>query len=228
MSVELVAMTAPGREDEVPEHGWLELLAKFTTHPPPTPPFEPIARLLCRTFRGTACSYAGIVDDVVVGGVAWSDGGATALRALGTDPVGTVVMSIWDDQSPGAQLSLPAMVEPAERLAFVVGRVAPFHAAERRLAAALWTLVAALPALRPRPGSACLTTRELAVLGLLDEGLTAAAIARRLQISVRTVHKHLERIYAKLEVPDRLSAVLAARRIGVVPQRPVEGEQCKI
>ena len=42
-------------------------------------------------------------------------------------------------------------------------------------------------------------------------GPTASAIAHRLRISARTVHKHLERIYPKLGVIDRLGAVLRAR-----------------
>ena len=44
---------------------------------------------------------------------------------------------------------------------------------------------------------------QLAVLGLLAEGRTAAAIGRRLMISERTVHKHLEHVYATLGVTDR-------------------------
>src|SRR3954454_5643251 len=49
-----------------------------------------------------------------------------------------------------------------------------------------------------------LTGRELAVLGLLGDGLTAAVIGRRLGISTRTVHKHLEHVYSKLGTGDRL------------------------
>lgn len=65
-----------------------------------------------------------------------------------------------------------------------------------------------------------LTPREQAVLGLLAEGGTAAAIARRLMISERTVHKHLEHVYAKLGVSDRLSAVVRAELLGVLPPGP--------
>ncbi|MDN5859207.1 MAG: helix-turn-helix transcriptional regulator, partial [Pseudonocardia sp.] len=61
-----------------------------------------------------------------------------------------------------------------------------------------------------------LTPRELAVLDLLAAGHTAGAMGRRLQIAERTVQKHLERIYTKLGVTDRLSAVLRAQRIGVL------------
>ncbi|GAA5124556.1 response regulator transcription factor [Pseudonocardia adelaidensis] len=62
-----------------------------------------------------------------------------------------------------------------------------------------------------------LTPRELAVLGELADGLTAAAIGRKLLITERTVHKHLERL--KLGVGDRLAAVLRAQRLGLLPAR---------
>ena len=61
-----------------------------------------------------------------------------------------------------------------------------------------------------------LTPRELTVLGLLVEGLTAGAIARRLTIGERTVQKHLEHAYTKLGVGDRLSAVLRAQHLGLI------------
>ncbi|WP_163509089.1 helix-turn-helix transcriptional regulator [Fodinicola acaciae] len=63
-----------------------------------------------------------------------------------------------------------------------------------------------------------LTTREIAVLLLLADTLPAATIARRLRISVRTVHKHVERIYRKLGVRDRLGAVLRAQSMGILRQ----------
>jgi hypothetical protein len=59
-------------------------------------------------------------------------------------------------------------------------------------------------------------------LHLLAEGLTAAAIGRRLTIAPRTVTKHLEHVYAKLHTSDRLSAVLRAQRLGLLP-RPASG-----
>jgi DNA-binding CsgD family transcriptional regulator len=61
-----------------------------------------------------------------------------------------------------------------------------------------------------------LTERELAVLTLLGDGLTADAMARRLRTSPRTVHKHLEHLYRKLGVRDRLMAVQRAREAGVL------------
>ena len=61
-----------------------------------------------------------------------------------------------------------------------------------------------------------LTARELAVLGVLADGLPAGAIGRRLGISQRTVDKHLEHIYRKLDCNDRLVAVTVARQLGVL------------
>ena len=61
-----------------------------------------------------------------------------------------------------------------------------------------------------------LTDRELTVLTLLGQGLTAQAIAHRLQTSPRTVQKHLEHVYRKLGVRDRLVAVQRAREVGLL------------
>ncbi|MFE0516866.1 LuxR C-terminal-related transcriptional regulator, partial [Streptomyces sp. NPDC058964] len=62
-----------------------------------------------------------------------------------------------------------------------------------------------------------LTPRETTVLLLLADALTAAAIGRRLGISDRTVHKHVENIYRKLGTRDRVGTVLRAQQIGLVP-----------
>ncbi|WP_204039156.1 helix-turn-helix transcriptional regulator [Acrocarpospora phusangensis] len=62
-----------------------------------------------------------------------------------------------------------------------------------------------------------ITARQLTVLTLLAEGLTAVAIGRRMGISRRTVTKHQEHLYRKLEANDRLSAVLRAQEAGLVP-----------
>jgi DNA-binding CsgD family transcriptional regulator len=52
-----------------------------------------------------------------------------------------------------------------------------------------------------------LTDRELQVLELVAAGRTNVAIARALQVSPRTVAKHLERTYRKLGVGNRAAAV---------------------
>jgi DNA-binding CsgD family transcriptional regulator len=61
-----------------------------------------------------------------------------------------------------------------------------------------------------------LTARELDILTLLADGLSAQQIARLRRISVRTVQKHLENIYDKLDCHDRVLAVNKARQLGLL------------
>ncbi|GAB3321820.1 hypothetical protein GCM10027451_43740 [Geodermatophilus aquaeductus] len=61
-----------------------------------------------------------------------------------------------------------------------------------------------------------LTGRETAVLLCLADGLTAGAAAHRLGCSARTVTTHAGRLYGKLGVHDRLTAVLEAQRRGIL------------
>ena len=68
---------------------------------------------------------------------------------------------------------------------------------------------------RPSP-SANLTPRERQVLTLVAVGLPNKSIARRLQISEKTVKAHLTRIFAALDVYDRTSAALWAQRNGLL------------
>jgi len=61
-----------------------------------------------------------------------------------------------------------------------------------------------------------LTATELAVLIHLADGHTAYGIALRLQMAPRTASKHLEHIYRKLGVTNRLTAVTAAQEAGIL------------
>ncbi|WP_367658021.1 response regulator transcription factor [Streptomyces sp. TG1A-8] len=54
---------------------------------------------------------------------------------------------------------------------------------------------------------------------LLADALTADSIGRRLGISTRTVHKHVENLYRKLGTRDRVGTVLRAQRLGLLPSR---------
>lgn len=61
-----------------------------------------------------------------------------------------------------------------------------------------------------------LSVRETEVVALVADGLTTQAVARRLDISNRTVHKHLENAYRKLGVSSRAELVQQAFRRGVL------------
>jgi DNA-binding NarL/FixJ family response regulator len=76
-------------------------------------------------------------------------------------------------------------------------------------------VVAQLFARRRRDPLDQLTTRERDVLGLMAEGRTNAAIARKLVVTEGAVEKHISSIFSKLELPPsdddhrRVLAVLA-------------------
>ena len=60
-----------------------------------------------------------------------------------------------------------------------------------------------------------LSERELDVLRCVAEGLPNKVIARRLEISEKTVKAHLTRIYQQMGVPDRTQAALWAKERGL-------------
>jgi DNA-binding NarL/FixJ family response regulator len=64
-----------------------------------------------------------------------------------------------------------------------------------------------------------LSGREAEVLALLVEGLPNKLIARRLEISEKTVKTHLTSIFRALEVTDRTQAALWAQRHGFTDRR---------
>lgn len=74
-----------------------------------------------------------------------------------------------------------------------------------------------------------LSEREMQVLQEAARGLPNKDIARRMDLSVRTVHTHLGNIFAKLGVGSRTEAVLLALRRGWVSlhdtENPVTGEE---
>ena len=82
-------------------------------------------------------------------------------------------------------------------------------------------LVRLLPRLQKdgRAGRTDLTDREREVLLLLSEGLSNAAIAERLVVSVHTVRNHLANLSAKLGAHSKLEALSIAIREGLVPGR---------
>jgi DNA-binding CsgD family transcriptional regulator len=91
----------------------------------------------------------------------------------------------------------------------VAARIAPLFRALR----AQTELLRGTPSGRPR---GALSDRERSVIELLARGYTSFAIASQLRCAPRTVEKHLEHVYRKLDVSDRVSAVREAQAMGVL------------
>jgi DNA-binding NarL/FixJ family response regulator len=60
-----------------------------------------------------------------------------------------------------------------------------------------------------------LSAREREVLTLIAQGLTNAGIAERLVLSPKTVRNYISEIFSKLQVANRVQAILRAREAGL-------------
>ncbi len=68
----------------------------------------------------------------------------------------------------------------------------------------------------PDPEAVKLTTREIEVLEQLSKGLKYNLIADNLFLSVGTVRKHIENIYTKLQVHNKLEAIQKAKNNNLI------------
>jgi DNA-binding CsgD family transcriptional regulator len=62
-----------------------------------------------------------------------------------------------------------------------------------------------------------MTEKQLLILQLYKSGLTTSEVAEQVQVTVNTLHKHMDRIYYKLDVHSRQEAIDKAL-----------GEDCKL
>lgn len=142
-------------------------------------------------------------------------------------PDARVVMLTAND---GDQVLLNALAEGAAGFVSKTRDLADVTAAVRAAAhdeaaispAALARLLPRLvrrPRDNRRPAIQELTERELEVLSLLADGLTNAAIADKLVLSVHTVRNHVSNLSAKLGAHSKLEALSIAVREGLLPQR---------
>lgn len=100
--------------------------------------------------------------------------------------------------------------EPAELLGAI-------RAASRGEAALAPKAATEILVARTEQRKAELTAREREVLGLVAEGLPNKLIARRLEISEKTVKAHLTHVFERIGVSGRTQAALWAQRHGIGP-----------
>jgi len=122
--------------------------------------------------------------------------GAAGYLLKGT-PVERIVEAIRDVKAGGA------VIQPnlARALLRLIGNT------ERRA-----------PAVTPQPGGAAtvLTDRELEILQIIAKGLSNNEAAKVLGLSKATIRTHLEHIYEKLDVTNRVEAVTEGIRQGII------------
>jgi DNA-binding CsgD family transcriptional regulator len=117
-------------------------------------------------------------------------------------------VSVWVFARSGRDFTAQSH-QVAQLVRPVLTEVTRHHAAARRAEA------------RPLGSTPALTDRERVVLRQLASGRTADQIGRRLDISPRTVQKHVEHLYRKLDVHDRRDAVDRARLLRILDAREV-------
>lgn len=151
-------------------------------------------------------------------------GGIDLIRRLGrTHPeVDCLVWTIFDDEeharralAAGARAYLLKGM-PIDRIVEAIqdvragGTVVP-----PRLARAL---LSGPPAAEPSPGPSpgVLSGRELETLQLVARGLTNHETAEVLGVSIHTVRTHLEHVYRKLDVSNRVEAITEGFRLRLI------------
>lgn len=160
-------------------------------------------------------------------------GGIEATRAIKADCVETaiLVLSAYDDEP-----YLVALLE-AGAAGFLLKNVNGHELVEAIRAVARGEAVlqpglnekvmrrfSNRPALSQR-SSDLLSEREFDVLRLAARGLPNKEIARRINLSIRTVHSHLANIFMKMRVGSRTEAVLLALRQGMISLQDTYDDQ---
>jgi DNA-binding CsgD family transcriptional regulator/tetratricopeptide (TPR) repeat protein len=190
-------------EPEVAERVGAVLLAR-TEHPGAAPFRGELLRYLARagapaeSFDGCPASWAaGLEGDWRAAAAAWREAG---------DPYETA-LELGESGDAEATAEALGMLEDL--------RAEPAAARVRERLRAMGARVPRGPRAVTRANPAGLTPRQLAVLGLLREGMTNAEIADRLVLSVRTVDHQVAAVLDKLGVRSRREAAAAAQELGV-------------
>lgn len=151
------------------------------------------------------------------------DGVTGALRMKEESPqTKVVIVTAVEDESvltAAMEAGCAGFMTKSATVDELIGAVRMAAAGEAVISPAL--LLQLLPRLQRRdePTRVELTARELDVLRLLASGLSNAAIAEDLSLSVNTVRNHVANLLLKLGVHSKLEALSVAVRDGLVAPR---------
>lgn len=168
----------------------------------------PASRQEAATLLDTCQQYATQTDSVWLLIQIW------ALRALLAQAAGETTAALT------AATQAIQLAEPGGYLRLFVELGPPMAALLTQLAAqgVAPAYISRILAAFPSPVSPdTLTSRELEILALLQQGLLDKEIAQLLSISVLTVKKHNRHIYRKLGVKNRRQAAAKARKLALLP-----------
>lgn len=151
-------------------------------------------------------------------------GGIAATRAIKADCAETavLVLSAYDDEpylvallEAGAAGFLLKNVNGRELVNAIRAVARGESVLQPSLAEKVMRRLSSRPAV-PKLPVELLSEREFDVLRLAARGLPNKEIARRMSLSIRTVHSHLANIFTKMHVGSRTEAVLLALRQGMI------------
>lgn len=160
-------------------------------------------------------------------------GGIEATRAIKADSAETaiLVLSAYDDEpylvallEAGAAGFLLKNVNGQELVEAIRAVARGESVLEPALNERLLRRLSNRPANPVRPADV-LSEREFDVLRLAARGLPNKEIARRLNLSIRTVHSHLANTFMKMHVGSRTEAVLLALRQGMISLQDTYDDQ---
>jgi DNA-binding NarL/FixJ family response regulator len=194
-----------------------------------TPPLGALTEIATRSDDAVATALAGSADLVVCDVLAEPLDGHAVVRALADLSPRVPVILLGDITEITA--ALPLMldgaaglftkdVSTADLLAGVEAVLAGHQAIGRNLLPAILAS-GVMPASSPVMGAAArLSPAEREVLAMVGRGKSVAEIASVRQISQKTVRNHMASIYRKLDLKNRVEAMLFAARIGLVSEVP--------
>lgn len=159
-----------------------------------------------------------ILMDIKMPGV---NGVEATRRILNTSPhIGILIVTMFDDDdSVFAAMRAGArgyLLKDAD-LDELVRAISAVHRGEAIFSPAIARRMAQYFATRSEGANQAfpeLTEREREILTLMAQGRTNEEIATRLVLSLKTVRNHVSNIFTKLQVSDRVQAILRARESG--------------